>query len=169
MAVLVKNPARAAAVTEHIVSHFGSKVEPHGFKAQAVVFDRECCVLYKEALDKLLGPDASAVVMHVTPGGPARWKAHGRGKDEEEKLLTGFDAPILQAMYLDKPMKDYNLLQAICRTNRLPDNDTRGAFAGAYSLVSRIWESLSPDPCLAPHKDSYKRTVTSSSQRCMSR
>ena len=34
------------------------------------------------------------------------------------KLLTGFDAPILQAMYLDKPMKDHNLLQAICRTNR---------------------------------------------------
>jgi superfamily II DNA or RNA helicase len=32
--------------------------------------------------------------------------------------LTGFDAPILQVMYLDKPMKDHNLLQAICRTNR---------------------------------------------------
>ena len=37
------------------------------------------------------------------------------------KLLTGFDAPILQAMYLDKPMKDHNLLQAICRTNRTYD------------------------------------------------
>lgn len=32
--------------------------------------------------------------------------------------MTGFDAPILQVMYLDKPMKDHNLLQAICRTNR---------------------------------------------------
>src|SRR5439155_931327 len=34
------------------------------------------------------------------------------------KLLTGFDAPILQAMYLDKPLRDHTLLQAICRTNR---------------------------------------------------
>ena len=41
------------------------------------------------------------------------------------KLLTGFDAPILQVMYLDKPMKDHTLLQAICRTNRVygQDND----------------------------------------------
>lgn len=39
--------------------------------------------------------------------------------------LTGFDAPILQAMYLDKPVKDHNLLQAICRTNRpYPDKTT---------------------------------------------
>jgi len=38
------------------------------------------------------------------------------------KLLTGFDWPILQAMYLDKPMKDHNLLQAICRTNRTLHN-----------------------------------------------
>jgi type I restriction enzyme, R subunit len=35
------------------------------------------------------------------------------------KLLTGFDAPILQTMYLDKSLKDHTLLQAICRTNRL--------------------------------------------------
>src|SRR3954466_14586748 len=34
------------------------------------------------------------------------------------KLLTGFDAPILQAMYLDKPLRDHTLLQAVCRTNR---------------------------------------------------
>ena len=39
------------------------------------------------------------------------------------KLLTGFDAPILQVMYLDKPMKDHTLLQAICRTNRVYDQE----------------------------------------------
>ena len=251
MAVLIKAPVRVNAICGHIVKHFQEKVEPNGFKAQVVTFDRECCVLYKKAMDELIGPDASAIVMH-TQGGKsdeyAQWKL---AKDEEEKLLdrfrdpndplrflivtskllTGFDAPILQVMYLDKPMKDHNLLQAICRTNRvypgkthglivdylgifddvataldfdekavqkvitnldelkkdlpdivtkclgffpgvdrtvggyeglieaqncLPDNDTRDKFAAAYSVLSRLWEALSPDPCLGPYEKDYK-------------
>ena len=76
--------------------------------------------------------------MHSAAGDPIECRAHARDRDDEEKrldrfrdpadplkfvivtskLLTGFDAPILQVMYLDKPMKDHNLLQAICRTNR---------------------------------------------------
>lgn len=138
MAVLVKNPDRVRAVVNHIVQHFRTKVEPGGFKAQVVVFDRECCVLYKTIMDDLVGVDASAIVMTAAQGDPPEWKQHFRDKDAEEKLLdrfrdpadplkfvivtskllTGFDAPILQVMYLDKPMKDHNLLQAICRTNR---------------------------------------------------
>ena len=138
MAVLVKNPERVRAVVEHIVGHFQTKVEPNGFKAQVVVFDRECCVLYKKVMDELLGPDASAIVMSSAQHDNPEWKEHIRDKDTEEKLLdrfrdpadplqfvivtskllTGFDAPILQVMYLDKPMKDHNLLQAICRVNR---------------------------------------------------
>jgi type I restriction enzyme R subunit len=138
MAVLVKNPERVRAVVEHIVQHFQTKVEPNGFKAQVVCFDRECCVLYKAVMDEIIGPEASAIVMSAGQKDPAAWAAHMRDKDAEEKLLdrfrdpvdplkfvivtskllTGFDAPILQAMYLDKPMKDHNLLQAICRVNR---------------------------------------------------
>ena len=138
MAVLVKNPERVRAVVEHIVQHYQTKVEPNGFKAQVVVFDRECCVLYKQVIDELIGPEASAVVMSSAQHDKPEWKAHIRDKDAEEKLLdrfrdpadplkfvivtskllTGFDAPILQVMYLDKPMKDHNLLQAICRVNR---------------------------------------------------
>jgi type I restriction enzyme R subunit len=138
MAVLVKNPERVRAVVEHMVGHYQTKVEPNGFKAQIVVFDRECCVLYKKVMDELLGPDASAIVMSSAQHDKPEWKAHIRDKDAEEKLLdrfrnpadplklvivtskllTGFDAPILQVMYLDKPMKDHNLLQAICRVNR---------------------------------------------------
>ncbi|MBA4416474.1 MAG: DEAD/DEAH box helicase [Syntrophus sp. (in: bacteria)] len=138
MAVLVKNPERIRAVVQHIVTHFQQKVEPNGFKAQVVVFDRECCVLYKQVMDEMIEPEVSAVVMTSAQGDPPEWKQHIRDKDGEEKLLdrfrdpadplqfvivtskllTGFDAPILQVMYLDKPMKDHNLLQAICRTNR---------------------------------------------------
>jgi len=148
------------------------------------------------------------------------------------KLLTGFDAPILQAMYLDKPMKDHNLLQAICRTNRifgqekthglivdyigifddvaqaldfdekavqkvvsnidqlrkalpvqtqkclaffpgvdrtvagyeglmaaqqcLPNDTVRDKFAAVYIVLARIWEALSPDPCLSPYQADYR-------------
>ena len=251
MAVLIKAPARVNAICQHIVKHFQEKVEPNGFKAQVVTFDRECCVLYKKAMDDLVGPEASVIVMH-TQGGKsdqhAEWKL---AKDEEEKLLdrfrdpidplkflivtskllTGFDAPILQAMYLDKPMKDHNLLQAICRTNRLypnkthglivdylgifddvataldfdekavqkvitnldelkkelpgvvakslsffpgvdrtvggyegliaaqdclPDNETRDKFAAEYTVLTHLWEALSPDPCLGPYEKDYK-------------
>ncbi len=115
MAALVKNPERVAAVVEHMVEHFRAKVEPNGFKARVVVFDRECCVLYKREMDRLLGdPGASAVVVHAAPGDPKEWRLHARDRDAEEKLLdrfrdpadplrfvivtskllTGFDAPI---------------------------------------------------------------------------
>ena len=132
MAVLVKNPERVRAVVNHIVKHFQTKVEPNGFKAQVVTFDRECCVLYKAVMDELIGPEASAIVMTgaqaTRPNGsstcatrmPRRSCSTGSATRPTRsrfvivtsKLLTGFDAPILQVMYLDKPMKDHNLLQA---------------------------------------------------------
>src|SRR5438132_4354488 len=68
MAVLVKNPERVRAVVSHIAKHFQTKVEPNGFKAQVVVFDRECCVLYKAVMDELIGPEASAIVMTAAQG-----------------------------------------------------------------------------------------------------
>lgn len=250
MAVLVKAPDRVRNVVEDVVTHFTSKVDPNGFKAQVVVFDREACVMYKAEFDRLMPREASAVVMSVYSG-EAEYKDYKLGADEEgklldrfrdpadplkvlivtSKLLTGFDAPILQAMYLDKPMKDHNLLQAICRTNRpfagktyglivdyigifddvaralefdeksvqravtnldelkdqvpgavhaclaffpgvdrtvggyeglmaaqdrLPDNATRDAYAAAFTLLSKLWEALSPDACLNPHLAEYR-------------
>jgi len=90
----------------------------------------------KKQMDELIDPEASAVVMTSAQGDPAEWKQHIRDKDAEEKLLdrfrdpadplqfvivtskllTGFDAPILQVMYLDKPMKDHKP-----PTSHLPD------------------------------------------------
>src|SRR5207244_5799749 len=81
--------------------------------------------------------EMSDIVMTVNSG-EDDYAPYRRDRDEEEKrldrfrdpadplkvlivtskLLTGFDAPILQAMYLDKPLRDHTLLQAICRTNR---------------------------------------------------
>jgi type I restriction enzyme R subunit len=166
MAVLVKNPERIRAVVSHIVKHYQAKVELNGFKAQVVVFDRECCVLYKQVMDELVGPEASAIVMSAAQSDPNEWKEHVRDKDAEEKLLdrfrdpvdplkfvivtskllTGFDAPILQVMYLDKPMKDHNLLQAICRTNRtFGQEKTHGLIVDYIGIFDDVARALDFD------------------------
>ena len=108
-------------------------------KAQVVVYNRDCCVKYKKALDALLGTDdQTTIVMHTAGDKADEYQPFKRNRNDEKKLLdqfrdplsplkfvivtskllTGFDAPILQCMYLDKPMKNHTLLQAICRTNR---------------------------------------------------
>ena len=166
MAVLVKNPERVRAVVEHIVQHYQTKVEPNGFKAQVVCFDRECCVLYKAVMDEIIGPEASAIVMSSGQKDPPAWSIHLRDKDAEEKLLdrfrdpadplkfvivtskllTGFDAPILQAMYLDKPMKDHNLLQAICRVNRTyGQSKTHGLIVDYIGIFDDVAQALDFD------------------------
>ena len=62
------------------------------------------------------------------------------------KLLTGFDAPILQVMYLDKPMKDHNLLQAICRTNRtFGQEKTHGLIVDYIGIFDDVAQALDFD------------------------
>ena len=137
MAILLKAPKRVRAVCADIAQHFQEKVAPNGFGAQVVTFDRESCLLYKQELDKHLPPETSDIVMSVNSG-EEQYASIRRDRDGEEKLLdrfrdpndplkiiivtskllTGFDAPILQTMYLDRPLRDHTLLQAICRTNR---------------------------------------------------
>ena len=192
MAVLVKNPERVRAVVQHIVQHFQTKIEPNGFKAQVVVFDRECCVLYKQVMDELVGPEASAIVMTAAPGDPAEWKQHSRDRDEEEKLLdrfrdpadplkfvivtskllTGFDAPILQVMYLDKPMKDHNLLQAICRTNRTYGQEkTHGLIVDYIGIFDDVARALDFDEKavqqVVSNIDELRRELPLQVQKCL--
>ena len=62
------------------------------------------------------------------------------------KLLTGFDAPILQVMYLDKPMRDHNLLQAICRVNRtLGQSKTHGLIVDYIGIFDDVAQALDFD------------------------
>jgi type I restriction enzyme, R subunit len=140
MAAFLKSPERVAKIVEDIAKHFNEKVAPHGLKAMIVTPDRFGCVQYKEELDKYFPAEASAVVISTSANDPLEFKQKwGIDKTKQEnivdefndalsdlkfiivtaKLLTGFDAPILQTMYLDKSLKDHTLLQAICRTNRL--------------------------------------------------
>ena len=249
---ILKAADRVAKVAADIVEHFTEHVAPNGLKGQIVVYDKEACVLMKAELDKLLPAEASTIVMSTEARDPQEWRDNwGRGPDEEKKvlkqfrdpadplqllivtakLLTGFDAPILQAQYLDKPLREHTLLQAICRTNRvyknkthglivdylgifddvaqaflfddtsmrsvitnlaelrtqlpgaakaalaffpgvdrtvggwegleaaqqkLPDDETRDAFAAAFSKLSQLWEAISPDPVLTAHETDYR-------------
>ena len=163
MAVLVKVPERVQKICADIARHYQDAVAPNGFKGMVVTFDQECCLLYKAALDKLLPPEATEIVISAT-GSDERFKPYARSRDEEEKLLdrfrdsgdplkllivtakllTGFDAPILQAMYLDKPLRDHTLLQAICRTNRTyGDKKTHGLivdYLGVFDDVAKALE-----------------------------
>ena len=192
MAVLIKAPERVNAICSHIVDHYQNKVEPNGFKAQVVTFDRECCVLYKNVLDELAGPEASAIVMHTHSGKSdefAKWKLD---KDAEEKLLdrfrdprdplkflivtskllTGFDAPILQAMYLDKPMKDHSLLQAICRTNRVYSGKTHGLVVDYLGIFDDVATALDFDEkavqTVITNLDELKKELPGIVARCLS-
>ena len=163
MAVLVKVPERVDRICADIAKHYQDAVAPNGFKGMVVTFDQECCLLYKAALDKVLPPESSDVVISAT-GSDERFKPYARSRDEEEKLLnrfrdpndplkllvvtakllTGFDAPILQAVYLDKPLRDHTLLQAICRTNRTyGDRKTNGLivdYLGVFDDVAKALE-----------------------------
>lgn len=131
-----------------------------------VVYDCPCCVKYKAELNKLLGGECSTIVMDTNYNKADEYKKYSRSKDEEAnvldrfrdpndqleiviataKLLTGFDAPILQVMYLDKPMKDHTLLQVICRTNRTFDEGkTHGRIVDYIGIFDNVSKALDFD------------------------
>jgi type I restriction enzyme R subunit len=134
----LKSRDRVERVAKFVANHYRSNVEPLGYKAFLVGVDREACALYKDALDKYLPEDYSKVVYTGAHNDTPELTKHQLSEDREkelrrafikpstlpkilivtEKLLTGFDAPVLYCMYLDKPMRDHALLQAIARVNR---------------------------------------------------
>lgn len=141
----LKGKERIHKVAEFVAKHYRENVEPLGYKAFLVGVDREACAHYKHALDQFLPPEYSEVVytgnnndsallkeFHLDPK-KERQIRKSFGKLDQmpkilivtEKLLTGFDAPVLYAMYLDKPMRDHTLLQAIARVNRPYENEAQ--------------------------------------------
>lgn len=145
--VFLENPDRIRKICQDIALHFKDNLDGK-FKAMIVAGSRKACVIYKEILDELLPREYSEVVItyaqkehlkeiedyhnELTNRFPGLYDNEikkavvDKFKEEvypkilivTEMLLTGFDAPILQVMYLDKPLKEHRLLQAIARTNR---------------------------------------------------
>ncbi len=162
----IKGSSRIKKISKYIANHYRENIEPLGYKAFLVAVDREACAMYKKALDEFLPPEYSQVVYTGNNSDSKSLKEHHIDNKEEkeirkdfarfgkfpkilivtQKLLTGFDAPLLYAMYLDKPMRDHTLLQAISRVNRPYENDVRNMlkpsgfildFVGIFEDVTR--------------------------------
>ncbi len=144
----LKADDRIARVSAFIAEHFKESVLPLGYKAFVVAVDREACAKYKQALDKLLPPEWTEAIYTSNPADKTDQPLVAELQIDEEretdvrkafkkadkqpkilivtdKLLTGYDAPVLYCLYLDKPMRDHVLLQAIARANR-PYEDAQG-------------------------------------------
>jgi type I restriction enzyme R subunit len=163
----VKKPERVKAITEDLAHHFKAIVEPTDLKAMVVTIDRDACVQYKNALDEILPPNCSEIVMTFTPDDKESIRAYFEKlckkygtKDVKEihdkiiesfktgkelrilivtdMLITGFDAPVLWTMYLDKPLKEHRILQAIARTNRPFLNKKFGLIVDYVGVLSEL-------------------------------
>ncbi|MGM0377866.1 MAG: type I restriction endonuclease subunit R, partial [Bacteroidota bacterium] len=166
MAAFLKSPERVAKIVEDIATHYKEKVAPHGFKALIVTPDRFACVQYKEELDKYFPEEASKVVISTSTNDDLEFKQKwGIDKNQQDKivdefndeasdlkfiivtakLLTGFDSPILQTMYLDKSLKDHTLIQAICRTNRLYPQKKFGRIVDYFGVFDDAAKALQFD------------------------
>lgn len=177
---VVLNPERITAVCSDILDVFAHRVAPLGFKAQVVALDREMCVLYEDELNRLIkekGYNYTTQVVMTSEGktDQARgWDKYGLTRAQEHKiidkfnahgsapdilivtakLLTGFNAPIEQAMFVDKPFKKQTLFQAITRTNRTYANPETGQekergiiidYIGISKLMAKALRDASPE------------------------
>ncbi len=161
---LAGSPRRIERVALDILEHYNQSIRPNGTKAIIVASDRASAVEYKNALDRILNPEASKVVMTLNPDkDPKEWKEKYDLTDEQEKeikerfknpnnglvflivcdkLLTGFDAPILQVIYLDQRLREHTLLQAVARTNRPLEGKHYGLVVDYVGIGKELAEAI---------------------------
>ncbi len=161
-AAIAGAPRRIEAICLDLIDHYTKFIQPNGFKAQVVACNRETAVLYKETLERLNAPE-SAVIISTSNDDKAHLVEHATDKDERkalvdrflktgdslsilvvcDMLLTGFDAPIEQVMYVDSGMKEHTLLQAIARVNRVYDDvKTYGLIVDYWGVSEALQEAL---------------------------
>ncbi|MDP9119897.1 MAG: type I restriction endonuclease subunit R [Acidobacteriota bacterium] len=167
---IVGAPKRLAIVARDIVDHFEERLEAMDGKAMVVCMSRRICVeLYHQIVN--LRPDWQdgddtrgqiKIVMTGSAADPADWQPHIRGKAGREALanrfrepedafrmvivrdmwLTGFDAPSLHTMYVDKPMRGHGLMQAIARVNRVFKDKRGGLIVDYLGLAHELRQAL---------------------------
>jgi type I restriction enzyme R subunit len=167
---VVGSQKRLEVVARDIVEHFERRLEAMDGKAMVVCMSRRICVeLYDEIVK--LRPDwasdeddqgAIKVVMTGSASDPAEWQKHIRNKPRREALanrfrnpadplrmvlvrdmwLTGFDAPSLHTMYVDKPMRGHGLMQAIARVNRVFKDKPGGLVVDYLGLAHELKRAL---------------------------
>lgn len=154
-------PKRIEAICLDLIAHYTSHIRPNGFKAQVVAQSREVAVLYKETLDRLQAPQ-SEIIFSGSNDDTAELARHHKSVDERkdiiarfckfrdplsilvvcDMLLTGFDAPVEQVMYLDASLREHSLLQAIARVNRTADKKTYGLVVDYWGVSESLQEAL---------------------------
>lgn len=159
---VLESPHRIRWVCIDILKHYRERIEPNGFKAMIVTSSRHAATVYKKMLDELDGPESRVIISadHNDPEYLRQFtdstKQDGWVKNfvkpiedspisilvVKDMLLTGFDAPICQAMYLDRKITDHNLLQAIARVNRTHEGKQCGFIVDYYGLSDYLTEAL---------------------------
>jgi type I restriction enzyme, R subunit len=148
-------PDRIKKICLDILDHYENVVKPNGFKAMIVAPSRLAAAIYKEELDKLNAPESRVIITEDPKDKISGLEKYQLSKSDRERyaerfklslqeeglsilivvdmLLTGFDAPILQVLYLDHGLREHNLLQAIARVNR-PYGTTK-----THGLIVDYW------------------------------
>ncbi|MYD49220.1 MAG: HsdR family type I site-specific deoxyribonuclease, partial [Chloroflexi bacterium] len=167
---VVGAPDRVRQIAADIVDHFEERLEGMDGKAMVVCMSRRICVdLYDELVHLRPewhggndGEGAIKVVMTGSASDPPEWQRHVRNKARREALanrfrdpddpfrvvlvrdmwLTGFDAPSLHTMYLDKPMRGHGLMQAIARVNRVFRDKPGGLVVDYLGLANDLRRAL---------------------------
>jgi type I restriction enzyme R subunit len=167
---LVGAEARIELVARDLVEHFERRLEAMEGKAMVVCMSRRICVDLFRAIEALrpswVGDDDAGgsmkVVMTGSASDPVEWQRHIRSKSRREELanrfrdpddpfrvvivrdmwLTGFDAPSLHTMYVDKPMRGHGLMQAIARVNRVFRDKPGGLVVDYLGLADELKQAL---------------------------
>ena len=167
---LVGSEKRLTQVATDLVDHLEERLSAISGKAMAVCMSRQICVaLYehiKKSRPKWCADDDDKGVLKVVMTGsasdPVEWQTHIRNKSGNEKIakrardpddplklvivcdmwLTGFDAPCLHTMYIDKPMHGHNLMQAIARVNRVFRNKPGGLIVDYIGILQNLKAAL---------------------------
>ncbi|MTI71434.1 MAG: type I restriction endonuclease subunit R [Firmicutes bacterium] len=166
-AAIAEADDRIEEIAKDMLKHYKDQVYPDRFKAQIVCVSRRACVKYYNAIMKhmkdIVGEELEAkVIFSGNLNDPPFLKDHHTTKTEQDNiisrfkqpikddklcfiivkdmLLTGFDAPIEQVMYLDRPLKEHTLLQAIARVNRTCGQTKKYGFVVDYYGISNYLE-----------------------------
>ena len=167
---LVGSPKRLALVAADLVQHFEDRVAALDGKAMVVCMSRRICVALYDEIVKLR-PDwhsdddqagSLKIVMTGAASDPAAWQPHigtkarrdllaKRARDPNDPLrmvivrdmwLTGFDAPSMHTMYIDKPMRGHGLMQAIARVNRVFRDKPAGLIVDYIGIAQNLKSAL---------------------------
>ncbi|MEZ4939014.1 MAG: type I restriction endonuclease subunit R, partial [Crocinitomicaceae bacterium] len=150
---------RVNKIAKDILEHFKNRTETLDGKAMVVCMSRRNCVKMYNALTALEGcPEVAVIMTGNISKDPVDWNEHIRTKDAQEAIkkrfkkpddplqivivrdmwLTGFDAPCVHTMYVDKVMKGHNLMQAITRTNRVFKDKNAGVIVDYIGIGDRL-------------------------------